>query len=210
MKAGKTTLVRELLKKRPGETRTLDDATTLSAARSDPNRFVAHQGLLAIDEIQRAPELILSIKAKVDSDTRSGQFLLTGSARVLGLRKLPDALIGRMETLELWPFSQGEIDGRVDSFIDRAFSAGREVKVSSAETRSDYIERFTRGGFPEAVRREEGRRAAGRDADFSAVGIAISPHCVAPKHFAAECSAWHETPYGEPRCSPTLQVPTRA
>lgn len=83
----------------------------VAAARANPSRFVQHDDLLAIDEIQRAPELMLAIKAAVDRDDRPGAFLLTGSARVLGLKALPDSLVGRMETVELWPFSQGELEG---------------------------------------------------------------------------------------------------
>jgi hypothetical protein len=37
------------------------------------------------------------------------------------LRDLPDTLPGRMETIERWPFSQGEIDRTPDSFVDAAF-----------------------------------------------------------------------------------------
>lgn len=40
---------------------------------------------------------------------------------MLGLRGLPDALPGRMETIELWPLSQGEIDGQPDGFVDAVF-----------------------------------------------------------------------------------------
>lgn len=157
--AGKSTLVHSLMKGRSGEERTLDDATTLAAARADPNRFVRHEGLLALDEVQRAPELMLAIKMAVDRSSDPGQFLLTGSARLLGLRKLPDALVGRMETLELWPFSQGEIDQRREGFIDAVFSDDVQLRADGGESREDYVERVTRGGFPEAVRREEGRRA---------------------------------------------------
>jgi uncharacterized protein len=157
--SGKSTLVHSLMKGRPGEQRTLDDASTLGAAGADPNRFVRHEGTLAIDEIQRAPELMLAVKAAVDREARSGQFLLTGSARVLGLRKLPDALVGRMETLELWPFSQGEIEQRRESFIDTVFTLDPHLAGTSDEPRSGYVERVCRGGFPEAVRRDEGRRA---------------------------------------------------
>ena len=71
---------------------------------------------MVIDEVQRVPELLLAIKETVDADPRPGRFLLTGSARVLGLRGLPDALPGRMETIELWPLSQGEIDEKPDGF----------------------------------------------------------------------------------------------
>ncbi len=157
--AGKSTLVHALMKGRTGEERTLDDATTLAAARADPNRFVRHDGLLAIDEIQRAPELMMAIKAVVDRSTEPGQFLLTGSARLLGLRKLPDALVGRMETLELWPFSQGEIERRRDEFIDAVFADEVRLRAPADEARTAYVERVARGGFPEAVRRDEGRRA---------------------------------------------------
>ncbi len=156
---GKSTLVRAHLKTRPrAEERNLDRGTVLAAARADPERFVRHDGLLAIDEVQRAPDLMLAIKAAVDADPRPGQFLLTGSARLLGLRKLPDALVGRMETLELWPFSQGEIGQTREEFIDRVF-ADDPVFDSSTEPREGYLERLSRGGFPEAVRRDEGRRA---------------------------------------------------
>lgn len=157
--SGKSTFVHELMKKRAGEERTLDDGSTLAAARGDPNRFVRHDATLAIDEIQRAPELLLAIKAVVDRERRPGQFLLTGSARLLGLRKLPDALVGRMETLELWPFSQGELEQRTESFVDAVFADELRLPARSDESREAYVERVSRGGFPEAVRRDEGRRA---------------------------------------------------
>jgi len=41
---------------------------------------------MVIDEIQRVPELLLAIKEQVDTDPRPGHFLLTGSARVLGVQ----------------------------------------------------------------------------------------------------------------------------
>ena len=119
---------------------------------------MAFPGLMVIDEIQRAPELLLAIKEEVDTDPRPGRFLLTGSARVLGLRALPDALPGRMETVELWPFSQGEIDGRRDRFVDALFTDGEKVGHSSPVSRHEYARRVVRGGFPEAVARTNPRR----------------------------------------------------
>jgi uncharacterized protein len=47
---------------------------------------------MVIDEVQRVPELLLTIKEAVDTDPRPGRFLLTGSARLLALRGLSDAL----------------------------------------------------------------------------------------------------------------------
>ncbi len=140
--------------------RLLDDPATLRAAHDDPMSFIDHDGLLVIDEVQLAPELFRAIKVAVDTDPRPGRFLLTGSARILALRDLPDALPGRMETIELWPFSQGEIDGTPDRFVDAAFAHGAALTHTSQLRRRDYLERIVRGGYPEAVRRSPRRRAA--------------------------------------------------
>ena len=155
---GKSTLVRLSAKSPEAEWRNLDSTATRLAAVEDPAGFVDVDERLVVDEIQRVPELLLAIKEVVDRDPRPGRFLLTGSARVLGLRGLPDALPGRMETIELWPFSQGEIDGTPDGFIDAVFTQGPELIHASQVTRAEYAERLVRGGFPEAVARSNARR----------------------------------------------------
>jgi uncharacterized protein len=63
-----------------------------------------------------------------------------------------------METIELWPFSQGEIDEAPDGFIDAVFSQGEELRHSSSVPRAEYAEQIVRGGFPEAVARPNARR----------------------------------------------------
>jgi predicted AAA+ superfamily ATPase len=65
---------------------------------------------------------------------------------------------GRSETIELWPFSQGEIDRAQDAFIDAAFAQGEALRHESSLTRHEYAERVVRGGFPEAIRRTVARR----------------------------------------------------
>jgi len=158
--AGKSTVVRRVLRGVAGsEERRLDRPLELAAARFDPDAFVRHDGLLAIDEIQRAPELVLSIKDQVDLDPRPGRFLLTGSARVLGLRSLPDALVGRTETIELWPFAQAEIERRSSDFIDALLGGSLDGLSTAATERDEYFQRLGRGGFPEAVRRDGRRRS---------------------------------------------------
>jgi uncharacterized protein len=159
---GKSTLASLVAGDHPGaEMRYLDDAATRAAAESDPTRFVRHDGLLIIDEVQRVPELLLSIKNSVDRDPRPGRFLLTGSARLFALHTIPDLLPGRAETIELWPLSQGEISRAGDGLVDALFDQGPNVVVHPAELRrDDYVERALRGGYPEAVRRTDtGRRS---------------------------------------------------
>lgn len=151
---GKSTLAEKLLREHGGVARSLDDGVTRAAAQADPSAFVRHDGLMLIDEVQRVPDLWLQIKYTVDRDQRPAQFLLTGSARLLGLSSLPDALPGRSETVELWPFSQGEIDGTPDGFVDAAFAEGAEVRAAPSDLRKkDYLARAARGGYPEALRR---------------------------------------------------------
>lgn len=159
---GKSTLARLAVEARPGAAaRFLDDTAEREAAHDDPAGFVRHPGLLLIDEVQRVPDLLLAIKYEVDRDPRPGRYLLTGSARLLGLREIPDALTGRAETIELWPLSQGEIDGLPDRFVDAAFRHGSALDPGpSTLRRTDYVERAVRGGYPEAVRRPPGRRRA--------------------------------------------------
>ena len=163
--AGKSTAVHALLGHYPNAVeRQLDRASDLQSALLDPTEFVRSDGLLVIDEVQRAPDLILAIKATVDREQRPGQFLLTGSARLLGLRQVPDALVGRSETIELWPFSQGEIDEQPDRFVDAAFADRPTFDTGGDLIRADYVERALRGGFPVAVDRSERRRARFFDA----------------------------------------------
>lgn len=156
--AGKSTLVRAVASEWVAEWRDLDRLQDRQSALEDPAGFVAFDELMVIDEIQRAPELLLAIKVEVDTDPRPGRFLLTGSSRLLGLRDLPDTLPGRMETIELWPFSQGEIDGAPDGFVDAVFELGPALRHESDTSRAEYADRVVRGGLPEAVARTDPRR----------------------------------------------------
>ncbi len=63
-----------------------------------------------------------------------------------------------METIELWPFSQGEIDSDPDGFIDEVFRLGPAIRHESSVTRADCADRIVRGGLPEAVARSDPRR----------------------------------------------------
>lgn len=141
----------------------LDDDDLRAVAQGDPAGFVAEIARPAvIDEVQRAPELMLAIKRVLDHNSqRPGQFLLTGSANLLASKRIADALPGRVEYVNLWPFSQGELEGRRDSLIDRLFD-GRPPRVSNAEIgRAAHAERIVTGGFPEAGTRTTTRRRAG-------------------------------------------------
>lgn len=80
----------------------------------------------------------------------SACFLLTGSADLLTLPTIADALPGRVEYLRLWPFSQAELLGVRSSFVDLVFS-GRFPRVTKAPAgRRSIAPSLLRGGYPEA------------------------------------------------------------
>lgn len=152
--SGKTTLVRKLI---PHETRycTLDDYTAREAAQSDPHLFVSQlpeDGTLVIDEVQKVPALLPAIKHVVDQDNRPGQFLVTGSANILGLPTVTESLAGRIGKVRLRSLSQGEVLGVSPNFLHNAF-CGRFVRETKhLHSRQALIDIIFRGGFPEAIR----------------------------------------------------------
>src|ERR1700730_10333767 len=116
--AGKSTLARTLASGRlPADYLSLDDEATRSLAAGDPQGFVAGLGRrTGIDEVQRAPGLLLAVKSRLDRDDTPGQFLLTGSANLRRIPRVADALPGRVDYLTLWPFTQGEVARRREHF----------------------------------------------------------------------------------------------
>ena len=156
--AGKTTLARQIAAQHP-ELRyfTLDDELTLLAARQDPVGMVRRLDRAIIDEIQRAPALLLAIKKTVDEDRRPGRFLLTGSAQLMTLPTVADSLAGRMEILTLLPLSQSELHGATSNWLDQAF-AGHLPQPSTLLVGDALVEAVWGGGYPEALARTAPRR----------------------------------------------------
>jgi len=152
---GKSTLAQWIAKgPRPARYLTFDDAAVLAAARSDPTSFIANLPKdVVLDEVQRAPELFMTVKAAVDRDRRPGRFLLTGSTNILLLPRLSESLAGRMEILSLWPLSQGEIERTHDRFVDAVFHKTPPALADPGATLRKLAERIVRGGYPAVLER---------------------------------------------------------
>lgn len=157
---GKSTLAEQLAARRPSHMVTLDDPDARRFASDDPAGFVAQfpEGMLVIDEIQRAPDLIIALKAAVDRDKRPGRFLVTGSANLLDLAATHESLAGRAQPLTLHSLSQSELDSQATPFIDQAFDGERFLRHTSQLTRADYLQRACDGGYPEALARSSTAR----------------------------------------------------
>lgn len=157
---GKSTLVTALAEAANGSYSSFDDPAMLAAARADPVGFTERLGDHAVlDEVQRAPEIFLPIKAAVDRDRRPGRFLLTGSANPLFVPEVAEALAGRMEVLPLWPFSAAELAGNEGlRFAELVLDPDAGPPTPVSVKRESLVERILAGGFPEAVERSEPER----------------------------------------------------
>jgi len=157
---GKSTFCENILAKHvAAEYITLDDITTLAAAKNNPGSFLRGLSkIVIIDEVQRAPDLFIPLKSIVDKERENRRFILTGSANVLALPKISESLAGRMEIHSLWPLSQGEISGRRERFIDTILNGKMPEPGDSIDWNSLAL-LLHRGGYPEAQKRQsESRR----------------------------------------------------
>jgi hypothetical protein len=139
---------------------TLDDEATRLSARADPDGFALSLPRPAvIDEIQRAPSLMLAVKQILDEDPTPGQFLLTGSADLLTARVVADALPGRVEYVNLWPLSRAEIEGKRGSVIDALLDGAPPQVTGALKGRVASAEIVVAGGFPDALARTPRQRS---------------------------------------------------
>ncbi len=151
---GKSTLVKTLA---PGrEYLTLDSPSLLAAATKDPEGFINQfPKNITLDEVQRAPELLLAIKRAVDENRRPGRFLLTGSANLLQLPHLPDSLAGRMECLNLHPLTESEKSRAPGEALGRLLANDwTELNVREEPLGPSSLPgRIVSGGYPEPQNR---------------------------------------------------------
>lgn len=105
---GKSTLFEKLME--PGRTKvSLDDFDVLTLAKQDPNLFFqTYKPPLLIDEVQKAPELLVQIKKIVDATDEKGLFWLTGSQKFTLMKNVSESLAGRVAVLDLQGLSQSE------------------------------------------------------------------------------------------------------
>ena len=106
--SGKTTLCRAIFDDRPYVS--FENPDTRERFQQDPRGFLSKLSDGAVfDEAQRSPELFSYLQGMVDGDPRMGRFVLTGSQQFHLAAGISQSLAGRTVTLELLPFSYGEL-----------------------------------------------------------------------------------------------------
>ena len=148
---GKTTLV-ETFKEKGYAYLSLDDPRNLLYAKQDPIGFVRDLSVKSIiDEVQRCPEIFLSIKVSVDQNRLPGRFLLTGSADPLLVPNMGDSLAGRMSLLNLYPLSEGEKRRVKNRWVDSLWDGSFEGLSAGIVTRDSSLSSWLAGGYPSLV-----------------------------------------------------------
>ena len=151
--SGKSTIIRQIAQTRSAHVIDLDDDGVASVVREDPEFALAQDGLVVIDEFQRAPAVLSAIKRAVDARSSPGRFLLAGSVSASLLPTGSETLTGRVHRLVLPPLGAGELL-RAPTRLIPALLAGNAVPATRSKlTRADYFQLVAAGGYPAALRR---------------------------------------------------------
>jgi len=147
--------------------RTLDDDDVRQQAASDPQGLLDELGSggVVLDEVQRAPKLLLAIKSVVDRDERVGRYLLTGSNQPTVSKATAESLQGRLAYRTLRPLTLGELrydetDRGWDVLLapeDATVFAALEERAA-ASGRLQWVDVARTGGFPRVVAIQPGDR----------------------------------------------------
>lgn len=149
---GKTTLV-QMLASPDRRFYSLDDLDVAGLAQRDPEALVGGPAPVALDEVQRQPDLLLAVKRAIDRHRRPGQFLLTGSANLLLMRRVSESLAGRASYLNLWPMTRREQQGlgrcgRWEELLAEDDSRWVDLLRAGGSRPEDWRALALRGGFP--------------------------------------------------------------
>lgn len=130
--SGKTTLALDIGSERPSIYLDLESGSD-RAKLADPAAFLALHAdeLVILDEVHRMPALFEELRGIIDrgrrEGRRTGRFLMLGSAAIELLRQSGESLAGRIEYVELAPFTA--------------------IEMAKAE---DVTKLWLRGGFPDS------------------------------------------------------------
>ena len=112
---GKSTMLQEMAREQKRTVVTMDNDFARDLARTDPRLFFqTYKPPILIDEIQKAPELLETIKIMCDESDERGRFWLTGSQRRKIMERSRETLAGRLGILRLYSLSYREKQGVLD------------------------------------------------------------------------------------------------
>lgn len=126
---GKSTLARMIAEEEPASVFfDLERAVDQRRLATPEQTLAACEGLVVIDEVQRAPALFETLRVLLDRPAAKARFLLLGSSSPALVKTVSETLAGRCGRVDLSGFHQGE--------------------TSAADPAADWRRLWLRGGFP--------------------------------------------------------------
>lgn len=147
---GKTTLLKEEFP--DWNYLTLDDYHTRALLERDPEFILTEKQPLILDEVQRFPELFITLKKIVDENP-GHRFILSGSANLLLMEQVVESLAGRAVFLELGPLTEGEILGKKPPlFFEHALKGKLAIDELPSCEKLDFS--VWHGGMPQIYQKK--------------------------------------------------------
>ena len=148
---GKTTTAKAITSHYDNLYYTLDNKTILDACISDPINFLTHnKDIMVIDEVQKAPIIITTLKQIVDEDIRKGRYIITGSVDIQSLPQVNESLAGRIGRILLRTLTQGEILEKKPVFIENLKNNNFQSKYEY-DGKEEILYTALNGGYPETL-----------------------------------------------------------
>jgi uncharacterized protein len=106
---GKTTLLQTVVGKRSTNYFDLEDPESLARLDEPMTALRDLRGVVAIDEVQRRPDLFPILRVLADRKPIRARFLLSGSAAPALLQQSSESLAGRLEVIEVGGFQLADL-----------------------------------------------------------------------------------------------------
>jgi predicted AAA+ superfamily ATPase len=149
--SGKTTLAREFV---PSDSPNYFDCEhPLSVARLEQpwTALEGLRGLVVLDEIQLRPELFPILRVLSDRESAPAQFLILGSASPDLIKGTAQSLAGRVEMIEVTPFSYPEVRSKPSHWVRGGYPLSflAASDGDSAAWREAFVQRFLERDIPQ-------------------------------------------------------------
>ena len=148
--SGKTTIAREFVS--PESPNYFDCEHPLSSARLDQPMTALEnlRGLVVLDEIQLRPELFSILRVLSDREGNPAQFLILGSASPDLIKGTAQSLAGRVETIEVTPFSYTEVLSNTSHWLRGGYPLSflASSDENSAAWREAFVQQFLERDIP--------------------------------------------------------------
>lgn len=148
---GKTTLARELLHRAKGSFFDLENRQD-AARLQDPLRALGDlRGLIVLDEVQKQPDLMETLRVLADRRPRRASFLILGSASPDLLRRSSESLAGRVHFIDMGGFDLTEAPRLDRLWLRGGFPASYLAAGGAASFawREDFLRTFLERDIPQ-------------------------------------------------------------